>query len=171
MHHRRSYHISHSISSRRALQCDPVTLREMIATNSTSYKKSYRDVVNQKDCVEVVLRALNRYADISQEPPAYLETLGKTERITNVDDFLASITAKRGKVNLVELIRKCNFGDLGGLIFTGYTGTNLERVQDLHVHSPIIYKNEFAKTLEEYGKDPASIMHDPRLENHRPSLY
>jgi hypothetical protein len=152
------------------MECDTPTLMELVATNSTTYRKTYSTLFNQDDCVGVVLRALNRHADIAGETPMYVSMLGLKSRTDDVKVFLNAVDAREGqKIPRSNLIRACNQGDYGGLVFSGHGSLNMDQVDPGHFlrDQPIVYRNEFAKILAEYGKNPALMITDPRLEGYR----
>jgi hypothetical protein len=149
------------------MDCETPVLKDLIASNSTMYRKAYSSLFSQQDCMEVVLRALNRHADITrQEIPTYVSKLGLTGRTEDVKVFLDAVGTK---IPAIEVIRKCNQGEYGGLIFTGHGSLNIDRVDtgQFQLDSAIVYRNEFAKTLAEYGTNPHLMLVDPRLEGYR----
>jgi hypothetical protein len=151
------------------MECETPVLKDMVASNSTTYRKTYSSLFDQDDCVAVVLRALNRHADIAQEPPLYANMLGLPGRTDDVRVFLDAVYKANSKLTRTELIRKCNQGEFGGVVFTGHGSLNIDHVdaKQFQIGSPIVYCNEFAKALAEYGKHPHLMLTDPRLEGYR----
>ena len=158
---------------RRIEDAEPRTIIGMVGSNVTEFRNGYSEFVTPMDCVDFVLKALNRHAALTgMEVPTYGIELGLDRYTNDPNEILTAYRnheSTKGRSEM-EFIRRCNRGEFGGLVFSDRQPRSVERInlEDIREQDSIItYMNEAAQQLISYATNPGTSP-DFELEVPRP---
>jgi hypothetical protein len=144
----------------------------LVASSSTEMTKDtfdatakeladYSKTSGPEKVLRTLLRALNRHAAMSGEPPAYVKLFGLEEECTFVSDFIDAFNKKyKASVgtgasaghSFKEIVHKSRSGELGGMVFTELAPSSVvsgDKMPRFDRSKPVVWCNTVAKQLAE----------------------